>query len=85
MNNENFFIVDRDKKKMTRNNFTRFLNSIFIPFNKQVSSTMLRHIIISELYQLDEEKEKIKRDLSKKMGHAMSSSGSFYAKLLTKA
>ena len=80
MTSDDFFIVDRDKKKMSRNNYTRFLNSIFLPFNKQVSSTMLRHIIVSELYQLDEEKEKRKKELSKKMGHAMSSACSFYAK-----
>jgi len=76
----NFFITDRDKKKMTRNNFTRFLNSIFLPFNKHVSSTLLRHIIISDLYQLDEAIELKKRELAKKMGHSVSSGFSFYAK-----
>ena len=51
---ENYFIVNQNGDKMTPNNYTKFMKSIFTDYDVNISTSMIRHIIISDLYDLDE-------------------------------
>jgi len=48
INNSGWYFVKSDKKTpQTANGTTKYLNSIFKPYNKKISSSMIRHILIS--------------------------------------
>lgn len=48
INNSGWYFVKLDKKTpQTPNNTTKYLNSIFKPYNKKISSSMIRHISIT--------------------------------------
>jgi len=78
---DNYFLINQNGDQMTPNNYTKFLKGIFSSYDKNISSSMIRHIIVSELYELDEEKEAAKKDLAYKMGHTTGIAGAIYAKL----
>lgn len=78
---DNYFLINQNGEQMTPNNYTKFLKGIFSSYDKNISSSMIRHIVVSELYELDEEKELAKKDLAYKMGHTQAIAGSIYAKL----
>ena len=73
--NNNWFLLAKDGGKMTRNDFTHFIKSIFQPLNKNISTTMIRKIIVSALYPVEEMKA-----LSQVMGHDVSTAMQYYAK-----
>lgn len=75
------FLVNNDGEKITRNNYTKFIKSIFSPYGKDISTTMIRHIVVSELHNLDSDREKKKKDLAKKMGHSLQTATTIYAKV----
>ena len=78
----NWFVVgkrDHDKP-MTRNAFTKYLNKIF---GKNVSTSMIRHTIVSSVYQVDKDEFKKKAELADKMGHSMHEASLVYAKDLS--
>jgi hypothetical protein len=74
INNE-WFLLAKNNEKMSRNDFTHFIKSIFEPLGKNISTTMIRKIIVSSLYPVEKMKE-----LAHIMGHDISTSISFYAK-----
>jgi hypothetical protein len=73
--NNDWFLMAKNNEKMTRNDFTHFMQSIFEPLGKNISTTMIRKIIVSALYPVEEMKE-----LSKVMGHDILTSVTYYAK-----
>lgn len=73
--NNDWFLMAKNNEKMTRNDFTHFMQSIFEPLGKNISTTMIRKIIVSALYPVEEMKE-----LSKVMGHDIITSVTYYAK-----
>lgn len=73
--NNNWFLMAKNNEKMTRNDFTHFMQSIFEPLGKNISTTMIRKIIVSSLYPVEQMKE-----LSKVMGHDISTAMQYYAK-----
>jgi hypothetical protein len=77
---DNYFIVNQNGDKMTPNNYTKFINSIFKPYGKSISTSMIRHIIVSEVYELDEAKEIEKVKLARIMGHTTDVAAKIYAK-----
>lgn len=77
---DNIFLLNQNKEIMTHNNYTKFINSIFKPYNKNISTSMIRHIIVSEVYELDEIKEIEKVKLAKAMGHSSHIQATIYAK-----
>lgn len=79
--NDDLFIVDTHGEQFSKCNFTRFLNSIFKPYNKRVSASLLRNIIISDLYQLDAEKQKKLEQFAKICGHSQKTQYCYYAKV----
>ena len=73
--NNDWFLMAKNNEKMTRNDFTHFMQSIFEPLGKNISTTMIRKIIVSSLYPVEQMKE-----LSKVMMHDVSTAMQYYAK-----
>jgi hypothetical protein len=78
---DNYFIVNQNGDKMTPNNYTKFIKSIFTDYDKNISTSMIRHIIISDLYDLNETTEAKKKELAYKMGHTTHTAATIYAKI----
>lgn len=79
--NKWFVIGKRDHdKSMTRNAFTKYLNKVF---GKNVSTSMIRHTIVSSVYKVDKDEYKQKQELADKMGHSVDMASLVYAKDLS--
>jgi hypothetical protein len=70
-----WMLLAKNNEKMTRNDFTYFIKSIFEPLNKNISTTMIRKIIVSALYPVEEMEA-----LAKVMGHNVETAMQYYAK-----
>jgi hypothetical protein len=73
--NNDWLLISKDGQKLTRNDYTRFVQSIFSFTDKNISTTMIRKIIVSDLYDVKKIKE-----LSSIMGHSPGLQLSTYAK-----
>ena len=62
-------------EKATRNDYTKFLLQTFKRTGKRVSSTMIRHSIVSDAYNISHLKQ-----LADEMGHSVGTAMSVYAK-----
>jgi len=69
-NKSDFLILNSKGAMMGTNGLTKYLNSVFAPSGKKnISSTMLRHIFITEKISGPSYAEK--QDIAKKMGHSV--------------
>lgn len=73
--NNDWLLISKDGSKLTRNDFTRFVQSIFSFTDKTISTTMIRKIIVSDLYDVKKMKE-----LSHIMAHDLGTAIQYYAK-----
>jgi hypothetical protein len=73
--NNDWFLIAKNNEKMTRNDFTHFMQSIFEPLGKNISTTMIRKIIVSSLYPVEQMKQ-----LAQVMGHSTNVAMEYYAK-----
>jgi len=73
--NNDWLLISKDGSKLTRNDFTRFVQSIFSFTDKNISTTMIRKIIVSDLYDVKKMKE-----LANVMGHDLGTAIQYYAK-----
>lgn len=73
--NNDWLLVAKNNDKMTRNDFTYFMKSIFEPLGKNISTTMIRKIIVSALYPVEQMKA-----LAQVMGHDPNTAMQYYAK-----
>ena len=62
-------------EKATRNDYTKFLLQTFKRTGKRVSSTMIRHSIVSDAYNISQLKQ-----LADEMGHSVGTAMGVYAK-----
>ncbi len=70
-NDGDYLIYNAKNQPMSPNGLTKYLNKIFEPSGKNnISSTMLRHIYISEKFGGPTLKEK--KEVAEKMGHSVS-------------
>lgn len=76
-NESPYLILNSKGEKITPNSLTKLLTKIFEPTGKNISSSMLRHIFITEKFPPQTE-EKI--ELADKMLHSKEVQGSVYAK-----
>ena len=76
-NESPYLILNSKGEKITTNSLTKLLTKIFEPTGKNISSSMLRHIFITEKFPPQTE-EKI--ELADKMLHSKEVQGSVYAK-----
>jgi hypothetical protein len=70
-----WLLINKKNEKFSRNDYTFFVQSIFEPLGKKISTTMIRKIIVSDLYDVGKMKE-----LAHNMGHSPSQALSTYAK-----
>jgi hypothetical protein len=72
---EHWLLFKKDMKKMSRNDYTKFLLHTFEGTGKQISSSMIRKIVASSLYDIN----KIKH-YSSIMGHSLNQQLKSYVK-----
>jgi hypothetical protein len=79
-----WFVINNDGEQMQRNNFTKFIQSIFRPYNKNISTTMLRKIITSEREPKSKDDlviEQKSKELARRMGHTLGVHLKYYVKV----
>lgn len=82
---DHWFIVNIDGEQMTRNNFTKFVQGIFRPYGKNISTSMLRKIIRSDLEMLTKKDLLIEQqsiELARIMGHTLGVAKKYYTKVV---
>jgi hypothetical protein len=70
-----WLLINKKNEKFSRNDYTFFVQSIFEPLGKKISTTIIRKIIVSDLYDVGRMKE-----LARVMGHSVELAVSTYAK-----
>lgn len=73
--NTNWLIYDKHGLKLTRNDYSKFLQRIFNIDDKKISSTMIRKIILSNDFNAKSLKNK-----ARAMGHSVSTQMKYYVK-----
>jgi hypothetical protein len=74
--NNDYFIIKKNGQKITRNEYTKFFNQIFLSDNKKVSTTMIRKFIASDVWKMDSIKE-----LANRMQHTPEQALKSYVKI----
>jgi hypothetical protein len=72
---EHWFLFNKKGEKLTRNDYTKFLNSLFDTTGKKISSSLIRKIVLSKLYPVDKMKT-----MANIMGHSISTAVKDYVK-----
>lgn len=70
----NFLFEDEDNNELSTNDFTRYFKTLFKETNKQISTTLLRHIIVSDAFG---ENKKEQTEMAEKMGHSLNMSNDY--------
>jgi hypothetical protein len=73
--NNHWFIFRHDFNKLSRNEYTKFMNTVFSGTGKRISSSLIRKIVLSSIYPV----EKMKT-LSHIMGHSIKTAVDDYVK-----
>ena len=76
-NKSGFFLVNIRGGPLSDNSLTKLLNKIFSSSNKKISSTMIRHIYLSEKYK--NVQNEMKNDAAV-MGHSVDTQQNIYVK-----
>jgi hypothetical protein len=72
-----WLLMNPNYEKLSRNDFTRFVNSIFKDTHKNIGTTLIRKIVASHFY---EGKGRELKDLAHVMGHSTDTALEYYAK-----
>lgn len=80
--NNRYIFIKEDQNKMTRNEYTKFFGSIFKQLGKNISSTMIRHIVVSEKFPVKAKEMEERQELANIMGHSVNEAQQVYAKAL---
>lgn len=72
-----WLLINRNYEKLTRNDFTRFVNGIFKDTHKSIGTTMIRKIVASHFYG---GKGQDLKDLAHVMGHSTDTALEYYVK-----
>ncbi len=72
-------LLDSKGNKMTANGLTKFLYKVFEPTGKKISSSMIRHIFLTDKYG-GESAYKEKKDDADKMAHSVDTQQKVYVK-----
>tara|TARA_R110000851_G_scaffold147802_1_gene287829 strand:+ start:10 stop:597 length:588 start_codon:yes stop_codon:yes gene_type:complete len=76
-NNTGFFLVNSKNTSLSDNSLTKLLNKIFASSKKKISSTLIRHVYLTEKYEAAQEQMEEDANL---MGHSVSTQQSIYVK-----
>jgi hypothetical protein len=79
---DNFIFVNDQKQRLSRLHYTLLFNSLFksIDINKKISSSMIRHIIISHKFPVKENEMEERGKLADIMGHSTNEALTVYSK-----
>ena len=75
-----YIFIKEDQNKMTRNEYTKFFGSIFKSLGKNISSTMIRHIVVSEKFPVKPKEMEQRQELASIMGHSVNEQHQVYSK-----
>ena len=76
-NKTGFFLINKQKKALSENSLTKLLNKIFESTGKSISSTIIRHIYLTQLYgKVNKEKE----ETANAMMHSVSTQNDYIKK-----
>jgi site-specific recombinase XerD len=75
--NNDWLIITKEGEKLSRNNYTNFVQDIFKPLGKKIGTTMIRKIIVSDVYDI-----KKMNELAHIMGHSTDTAMTIYAKVI---
>jgi hypothetical protein len=75
-----YIFIKEDQNKMTRNEYTKFFGSIFKSLGKNISSTMIRHIVVSEKFPVKPKEMEERKELASIMAHSVSEQQQVYSK-----
>lgn len=80
-NTSEYLLLNSRGQKMTTNGLTKFLQKTFAPTGKKISSTMIRHIHLSEKFTPEEQEtyKKMKKEATD-MGHSIKEQQEVYVK-----
>ena len=67
-NTTDHLLLNSKKEPMTANGITKYLQKVFEPTGKNISSSLIRHIFISDKFPAQ---NKEKEDVASKMGHSV--------------
>ena len=76
-NNTGFFLINSKNTSLSDNSLTKLLNKIFSSSKKKISSTLIRHVYLSEKY---ENTQAQMEDDASIMGHSVSTQQNIYVK-----
>ena len=76
-NTTGFFLINSKNTQMSDNSLTKLLNKIFESSNKKISSTLIRHVYLSEKYENTQAQMEADADT---MGHSVSTQQNIYVK-----
>lgn len=77
---DNWLFIDINGDKLNRNRYTLLFNDLFKQYNKKISSSMIRHIIISHKFPINENEMKEREELADIMGHSVNEALKVYSK-----
>jgi hypothetical protein len=79
---DDYIFIDKDKEKLTRNGYTLLFNNLFksLGVNKKISSSMIRHIVISHKFPINKNEMEEREQLAGIMGHSVNEALKVYSK-----
>lgn len=79
---DKWIFIDSNLNKLNRNGYTNLFNNLFksLNINKNISSSLIRHIVISEKFPVSAGEMKSKSDLAYIMGHSVNEANLVYSK-----
>jgi len=78
---DHWIVPDRNGDNITRNAYTKRFNEIFKDTGKNISSSMIRHFVVSEVFQPKEGELQKRQLLADVMGHSIMQQQSVYSKV----
>lgn len=75
-----WLLMNRNYEKLTRNDFTRFVNDIFKSTHKNIGTTMIRKIVATHFYNGSDKKGRDLKELANVMGHSTDTALEYYVK-----
>jgi hypothetical protein len=79
---DNLLVIVKDGEYIstTRNNLTEFINRIFKPYNKSISTSMLRKIYLTYMFPEEVDIKSKKQKIAEQMNHSISVQQNLYVK-----
>lgn len=79
---DKYIFIDKEGIKLSRNRYTLLFNNLFtsLGIDKKISTSLIRHIVISEKFPVNKNEMQEKENLAYIMGHSVNEASSVYSK-----